>query len=267
MRFCLTLSLLAILFRETVYSDDNCIALTKKTPLNDAKPIIFNISDDNCDGIITSPGYSDDPFARYPLKTLCAWSLVAPEGRHIRIDFDDFELQLCPYDVLQVMDGIYSNATPIANLCGNSIPSPIISKGNALYLIFISDQMMSYRGFRLHFKMEALNNQNSECDSNQFKCRNNKCIERHLICNKNDECGDGSDEQHCRYQLNKWYSKCGLPKIKPILGNEEYIVGGRTAIRNSWPFVASLRLRDRHSCGAVLINHQWVVSAAHCFLM
>lgn len=49
------------------------------------------------------------------------------------------------------------------------------------------------------------------------------------------------------------------------------IQGGEVANRTSWPWQAGLRLRLRsgpevttHHCGAVLINHHWVATAAHC---
>ena len=47
------------------------------------------------------------------------------------------------------------------------------------------------------------------------------------------------------------------------------IQGGEVANRTSWPWQAGLRLRygpelTVHHCGAVLINHHWVATAAHC---
>lgn len=47
------------------------------------------------------------------------------------------------------------------------------------------------------------------------------------------------------------------------------IQGGVIANRTSWPWQAGLRLRysstfTAHHCGAVLLNHHWVATAAHC---
>ncbi|XP_032755397.1 serine protease 40-like [Rattus rattus] len=45
------------------------------------------------------------------------------------------------------------------------------------------------------------------------------------------------------------------------------IYGGQIAGAQRWPWQASLRLYGRHICGAVLIDKNWVASAAHCFQM
>ena len=42
------------------------------------------------------------------------------------------------------------------------------------------------------------------------------------------------------------------------------IVGGQTAVPNSWPWQLSLRKGGRHNCGASLISSTWAVTAAHC---
>ncbi|KAG7202865.1 hypothetical protein KM043_010015 [Ampulex compressa] len=41
------------------------------------------------------------------------------------------------------------------------------------------------------------------------------------------------------------------------------IIGGRDA-KNTYPYQASLRVDGNHKCGGSLLNHQWILTAAHC---
>ena len=55
---------------------------------------------------------------------------------------------------------------------------------------------------------------------------------------------------------------CGVPAIMPSVDTR--IVGGETATAHSWPWQISLNVAGDHWCGGSLINHRWIVSAAHC---
>ncbi|MBN3313548.1 TMPS9 protease, partial [Atractosteus spatula] len=53
-------------------------------------------------------------------------------------------------------------------------------------------------------------------------------------------------------------SECGKAPLSPR------IVGGDSAPEGYWPWQASLHHYGQHICGGSLINHQWVLTAAHC---
>ncbi|CAO2607814.1 Serine protease 40 [Lemmus lemmus] len=60
-------------------------------------------------------------------------------------------------------------------------------------------------------------------------------------------------------QLNVVSTVCGRTNF------QGRIYGGQMTSSERWPWQASLLFRGRHICGAVLIDKNWVASAAHCF--
>ncbi|CAG02267.1 unnamed protein product [Tetraodon nigroviridis] len=53
---------------------------------------------------------------------------------------------------------------------------------------------------------------------------------------------------------------CGQPQLNTR------IVGGQEAPAGSWPWQASVHFSGSHRCGGSLVNNQWVLSAAHCYV-
>uniref|UniRef100_F6PU92 Peptidase S1 domain-containing protein n=1 Tax=Equus caballus TaxID=9796 RepID=F6PU92_HORSE len=53
---------------------------------------------------------------------------------------------------------------------------------------------------------------------------------------------------------------CGRQTIHSL------VMGGQESVHGRWPWMGSLRLPKGHHCGGTLLNHRWVLSAAHCFV-
>ncbi|KAI9554581.1 hypothetical protein GHT06_019854 [Daphnia sinensis] len=58
--------------------------------------------------------------------------------------------------------------------------------------------------------------------------------------------------------------KCGAGPTKMLSYEEQRIVGGTAAEKNSWPSVASLRRNGQFFCGGSLIAEDKILTAAHC---
>ncbi|XP_057374920.1 trypsin-1-like [Daphnia carinata] len=58
--------------------------------------------------------------------------------------------------------------------------------------------------------------------------------------------------------------QCGAGPTKMLSYDEQRIVGGTAAEKNSWPSIVSLRLNGRFFCGGSLIAADKILTAAHC---
>ncbi|RUS85774.1 hypothetical protein EGW08_006488, partial [Elysia chlorotica] len=98
-------------------------------------------------GIITSPDYPQN----YTNEGRCLWSIYVEPGKLIRLTFYNFSVEqhdYCGHDYVLIYDNSTSRANPLAKKCGFSIPEPIWSNGNQMFLEFYTDSNVTETGFQ-----------------------------------------------------------------------------------------------------------------------
>ncbi|XP_078660091.1 procollagen C-endopeptidase enhancer 2-like [Branchiostoma floridae x Branchiostoma belcheri] len=105
----------------------------------------------SCGGLLTDTTGSISP--SYHNDMDCVWTIIAPQGSYIELEFTAFDVEAggpsCFYDYVAVYDGADTSAPLIGKFCGNSIPAPMHSHGNALTVRFVTDNSVTETGFRL----------------------------------------------------------------------------------------------------------------------
>ena len=96
---------------------------------------------------ITSPNYPD----KYEINKDFYWKIAADPDKKIRVTFNDINIengQSCKYDYLQIRDQDASGKE-LGKYCGRTLPQPIISTNNQLFIHFHSDDQQTRTGFKL----------------------------------------------------------------------------------------------------------------------
>ncbi|KAJ8044114.1 Subtilisin-like protease 8 [Holothuria leucospilota] len=96
---------------------------------------------------LTSPNYPN----QYDNNQDCSYSVDANSADlAIGVVFTYFDVEsssTCSYDVLKVYDGTSASDPLIISLCGDTIPSPVYSTGQYMFLEFSSDNIIRKNGF------------------------------------------------------------------------------------------------------------------------
>ncbi|KAL0967443.1 hypothetical protein UPYG_G00252310 [Umbra pygmaea] len=126
--------------------------------------IVLSCSNSNCivvltdpQGALTSPCFPQE----YPNGQTCKWTLLAPTGFIVQINFLDFELEeapKCSYDRVVVNTG-NQNVT----FCGLTANGLILnSTGNVMEVLFTSDFSIQKRGFSISYRQVAVSLRNQK---------------------------------------------------------------------------------------------------------
>ena len=86
--------------------------------------------------------------------------------RSLSLSFSVFDTESY-YDYVRVYDGTNSDATRLGSFYGNTIPAPVVSTGNSLYVTFHSDSSVSasYAGFSANYATFGTTLEN--CDTSE----------------------------------------------------------------------------------------------------
>ncbi|XP_032039460.1 ovochymase-1 [Aythya fuligula] len=175
----------------------------------------------------------------YPRNTKCHWLIEAPVEYAVKLEFEDFALELSPgciYDAVTV----YSDAeeeNQLANLCGFSTPKPVLSPGNTMLVHFESDGENNFRGFRAQLTF-ILSEEAGREDS-------------------------GLATAPVLPLRDVPLDSCGLPPVIPWWLFKR-VSGAEEACPHCWPWHAALNFLGDYQCSGVVISPTWILTAAHC---
>lgn len=97
----------------------------------------------------------------------CSWLIQPPNATSITLNFTEFDLEQAStdgnsiYDVVEVYDGVSSNATLIGKFTGSTIPQAITSSGGSMFIKFTSDISDTFQGWSAYYT----STQNSYCNA------------------------------------------------------------------------------------------------------
>lgn len=133
----------------------------------------YSFFDIGCGGVIKSLNQSIQPNMnsereRYSGNQNCRWIIEAPKNQLILLSFVTFQLEEdnnCGFDSMTIYEGYvtstHTQQAPIGKYCGHNKPPIIRSSGNALTLLFKTDDSLEYGGYSLTYDFLDGSNGNS----------------------------------------------------------------------------------------------------------
>ncbi|XP_068136438.1 ovochymase-2-like [Hyperolius riggenbachi] len=89
--------------------------------------------------------------SKYEDNKICAWDITVPDNKVIHLWFVEFQTEssnLCTEDRLTVED----NVGVLGTFCGHTLPRPLVSVGNRLFVTFTSNDKTSDKGFQAKYE-------------------------------------------------------------------------------------------------------------------
>nr|XP_023697870.1 inactive serine protease PAMR1 [Paramormyrops kingsleyae] len=128
----------------------------------------------------------------YPTNARCEWTLQVEKDFTIELSFRMISLEFdysCRYDYIEVRDGDGLSSRVIGRFCGNERPPPILSSGNSLHILFVSDGYKNFDGFFATFQ------ESSACSSSP--CRHDGTCVLDSLGSYRCACLAGYTGRHC----------------------------------------------------------------------
>ncbi|KAM8977005.1 enteropeptidase [Pelodytes ibericus] len=156
----------------------------------------------------------------YPNRASCIWYLNAPVGENIQLHFQVFDLENI-YDIVEVRDGKGANSLLLAIYTGKNPGKDLFSTTNQMTVYFTSDTSGTAGGFLANFTTGYRLGLPELCNITEFECGSAECVPTAHVCDRRQDCKDGSDEKNCVRLLNgssnglvqfrieeKWHTAC-----------------------------------------------------------
>lgn len=104
------------------------------------------------EGVIISPNWPNN----YAHNRQCIYLIRMPIGETVALNFTHMDLEShssCTFDYVEIRDGNGETDPLIGKYCGSTLPTPITSTSNSLWIRFKSDGSVNRAGFRALYEV------------------------------------------------------------------------------------------------------------------